>query len=104
MSKRVDPPSKGEFGEHYALLQAYGTPLRKYLERGNNLEKGGVSAGSWVEARDRAGVEIAETWWWRYHRETRNKYRSREVMVGFLCFVTGLLTAAVLVYFELGFA
>lgn len=87
----------GSFGPQYALRRNYGTLVRRYLEHGSDMAKGGVPENSWVEARERAGVANVEDWWLQYHRETMNKYASREVFVGFCCLVAGFLGAAVIV-------
>jgi hypothetical protein len=94
MAKKVAASGMGEFGEQYALAEAYGAPLRRYLERGD------VPANSWAEAREQAGAAIVEAWWVRYHRETKNKYASREVSIGTWCFIAGFMAAGAMVYFS----
>ena len=38
------------FGVQFALAQAYGSLVKKYLERGTDTANGGVREGSWIEA------------------------------------------------------
>ena len=85
------------FGVQFALAQAYGSLVKRYLERGTDTANGGVREGSWIEARDRAGAANVEAWWFRYHRAAKARYANRVVLVGFLCYLAGLLTAACLV-------
>jgi hypothetical protein len=97
--ENIHPPA-GSFGAQYALARDYGTLLRRYLEHGSDVEGGGTPENSWAEARERAGARNVEAWWLRYHRETKSRYASREIAVGFGCFVVGFLVAAVIVYFH----
>jgi hypothetical protein len=96
MDKNVDAV-RGEFGVQFALAQEYGALVEGYLERGTDTANGGIREGSWVGARDRAGVANVEAWWWRYHRAAKARYATRVLVVGFLCYLAGLLTAACLV-------
>ena len=89
----------GSFGSQYALRRNYGTLVRRYLEHGSDIAKGGVPENSWVEARERAGAANVEAWWLQYQRESMNKYAMREVLVGFCCLVAGFLSAAAIVSF-----
>ena len=88
------------FADNHALAQAYGGLMRGYLEHGSDVAKGGVAENSWIEAREAAGTANVEAWWLRYHRQVKSKYASREVAVGFGCFVAGFLAAAVIVYYS----
>ena len=67
---------------------------------GRYTANGGVREGSWVEARDRAGAANVEAWWFRYHRAAKARYANRVVLVGFLCYLAGLLSAACLIAFR----
>jgi hypothetical protein len=86
------------FADDHALAQAYGALVRRYLEHGSDEAKGGAAEYSWIDARDQAGTANVEAWWLRYHRQIKNKYASREIAVGFGCFVAGFLAAALIVY------
>lgn len=88
------------FGDQFALAQDYGALIRRYVERGSDTENGGAREGSWVEARDRAGAANVEAWWLRYYRAMRAHYTNRVVLVGFLCYFAGLLSAAFLINFQ----
>ena len=96
MGKKV-AAGPGAFGVQFALAQEYGALVKGYLERGTDTANGGVREGSWVEARDRAGAANVEAWWFRYHRAAKARYANRVVLVGFLCYLAGLLTAACLI-------
>jgi len=93
-------PRTPSFADNHALAQTYGGLMRGYLEHGSDVAKGGVAENSWIDAREAAGTANVEAWWLRYHRLTKNKYASREIAVGFGCFVVGFLAAAVIVYFS----
>jgi hypothetical protein len=93
MDKKV-PAVGGAFGDQFALAQEYGALMDRYLTRGSNTAKGGVREGSWAEARDRAGAANVEAWWWRHYRAAKARYATRVVLVGFLCYLAGLATAA----------
>jgi hypothetical protein len=84
----------GAFDVQFALAQEYGALVKGYLEHGTDTANGGAREGSWVEARDRAGVANVEAWWFRYYRAARARYASRVVLVGFLCYLAGLLSVA----------
>jgi hypothetical protein len=96
---RTPSDAPESFGAQNTLRQNYGTLVRRYLEHGSDVAKGGVPENAWVDAREQAGAANVETWWRRYHGETKNKYASREVTVGFAGFVAGLVAAAVVAYF-----
>jgi len=99
MGKKVTA-GPGAFGVQFALAQEYGALVKAYLERGTDTASGGAREGSWVDARERAGAANVEAWWFRYHRAAKARYANRVVLVGFLCYVAGLLSAAGLAAFR----
>lgn len=99
MGKKMTAGPDG-FGIQFALAQEYGALVKPYLERGTDAANGGVREGSWAEACDRAGAANVESWWFRYHRAAKARYANRVVLVGFLCYLAGLLSAAGVVAFR----
>jgi hypothetical protein len=93
-----DESKMDQFAAQYALIRDYGAAARRCFERGLDPSDAGISDKALIEARDRAGTENVEAWWWRHCFEIKAKYRSRQVAIACWGFLAGILVAAGLQY------
>jgi hypothetical protein len=100
--KLSDVSGMGQFGAQYTLACDYGAVAMRCIEQGMDPRDAATGDKALIEARDRAGIENVEAWWWRYCFEIKAKYRSRQVTIGFCGFMAGVLVAVALQYFGQG--
>jgi hypothetical protein len=100
--KLSDVSGMGQFGARYTLARDYGAAAIRCFEQGLDPGEAGTGDKDLIEARDRAGIENVEAWWWRYCFEIKAKYRSRQVAVASCSFMAGILVAFALYYFGQG--